>query len=94
MIHDGSVLCAGSNETIVTRNVNFNIKLCALYANLFNTFLQPTRHAELVAFDKVLPENGDFPAQLADKFGNSTLYVTCEPCIMCAGAIRLLGLFV
>merc|ERR1712110_978432 len=44
-----------------------------------------TRHAELEAIDKVLVEHP--PVVLTE----STLYVTVEPCIMCASAVRQLG---
>eukprot|EP00927_Polykrikos_kofoidii_P029730 TRINITY_DN25656_c0_g1_i1.p1 TRINITY_DN25656_c0_g1~~TRINITY_DN25656_c0_g1_i1.p1 ORF type:complete len:256 (-),score=47.13 TRINITY_DN25656_c0_g1_i1:257-1024(-) len=44
-----------------------------------------TRHCELVAADKVLQEFG------RHIFSKCTLYVTLEPCLMCAGALQLLG---
>ncbi|KAG8582991.1 hypothetical protein GDO81_008246 [Engystomops pustulosus] len=53
-------------------------------------FLQATRHAEMVAIDQVLDwckENGKSSIEV---FQNTILYVTVEPCIMCAGALRLL----
>jgi len=51
-----------------------------------------TRHAEICAIDKIF----DFYKNDLDKglkvLSESTLYVTCEPCMMCAGALRLVGL--
>ena len=45
-----------------------------------------TRHAELEAIDEVLVREGK-PAKL---FAQATLYVTVEPCVMCASALRKL----
>ena len=46
-----------------------------------------TRHAELEAIDKILhTHNGD-----TGVIRECTLYVTVEPCIMCASALRQLG---
>eukprot|EP00929_Paragymnodinium_shiwhaense_P122152 TRINITY_DN94767_c0_g1_i1.p1 TRINITY_DN94767_c0_g1~~TRINITY_DN94767_c0_g1_i1.p1 ORF type:complete len:238 (+),score=38.01 TRINITY_DN94767_c0_g1_i1:96-716(+) len=44
-----------------------------------------TRHCELVAADTILREHG------REAFSRCTLYVTLEPCLMCAGALQLLG---
>ena len=46
----------------------------------------PTRHAELEAIDAILA-SGRTAADIAA----CTLYVTVEPCIMCASALRQLG---
>lgn len=46
-----------------------------------------TRHAELEAIDEFLVNGGD-PAVLAE----CSLYVTVEPCVMCASALRQLRL--
>ena len=32
------------------------------------------------------------PSQVAEKFSKCVLYVTCEPCIMCASALSFLGM--
>ena len=46
-----------------------------------------TRHAELEAIDRMLHDG----YQVRD-FGQCTLYVTVEPCIMCACALRHMGI--
>jgi tRNA-specific adenosine deaminase 2 len=45
-----------------------------------------TRHAELEAIDEILLK---YPASV---FHETSLYVTVEPCIMCAAALRELGI--
>lgn len=60
--------------------------------NEVNETKNATRHAEIVAIDKVIhwcQENGK---DVMDVFENCTLYVTVEPCIMCAGALRNVSL--
>lgn len=44
-----------------------------------------TRHCELVAADALLAERG------AEALRRCKLYVTLEPCLMCAGALQHLG---
>jgi len=76
IVKDGEVIGRGSNHTNETRNA--------------------TRHAEMEAIDMVLSlrqqsstaHNGN----VSDEgFQQCDLYVTCEPCIMCAAALSLLG---
>ena len=55
-------------------------------ANATNAAMDATRHAELVAVDAALA------ARRAVDWRDATLYVTCEPCIMCAAALAQLGL--
>ncbi|KAJ0985291.1 hypothetical protein J5N97_003647 [Dioscorea zingiberensis] len=53
-----------------------------------------TRHAEMDAIDSVLEKwqkIGLDHLQVAEKFSKCDIYVTCEPCIMCASALSILG---
>jgi tRNA(Arg) A34 adenosine deaminase TadA len=52
--------------------------------NQTNEFNNGTRHCELVAIESLPPDSTDW--------GSLTLYVTVEPCIMCAGLLRVVGL--
>lgn len=56
--------------------------------NQTNKQMNATRHAEMVAFDDILLN------QKYDKdiFHSCDLYVTCEPCIMCASALSIVGI--
>ncbi|CAN0927978.1 tRNA-specific adenosine deaminase TAD2 [Linum grandiflorum] len=54
-----------------------------------------TRHAEMEAIDPLLEEwkkAGLSASQVAEEFSKCILYVTCEPCIMCAAALSILGI--
>ncbi|CAN0913602.1 tRNA-specific adenosine deaminase TAD2 [Linum grandiflorum] len=54
-----------------------------------------TRHAEMEAIDPLLEQwkkAGQSAAQVAEQFSKCILYVTCEPCIMCAAALSILGI--
>ncbi|KAG9493591.1 tRNA-specific adenosine deaminase 2 [Eleutherodactylus coqui] len=58
--------------------------------NEVNETKNATRHAEMVATDQVIDwckKNGKGSKEV---FEDTILYVTVEPCIMCAGALRLL----
>lgn len=58
--------------------------------NKTNVTRNGTRHAEFVAIDQLVDDyNGDVQAAA---FHACDLYVTCEPCIMCAGALSLLNI--
>lgn len=64
-------------------------------SNRTNATGNATRHAEMEAIDKVLvrwQQAGFSQRQVADQFSKCELYVTCEPCIMCAAALSILGI--
>ncbi|XP_058078999.1 tRNA-specific adenosine deaminase TAD2 isoform X3 [Magnolia sinica] len=54
-----------------------------------------TRHAEMEAIDVLLEKwqkMGLSQLEAAEIFSRCDLYVTCEPCIMCAAALSILGI--
>ncbi|XP_022898625.1 tRNA-specific adenosine deaminase 2-like [Olea europaea var. sylvestris] len=54
-----------------------------------------TRHAEMEAIDMLLEQwqkDELSKEEVASKFSRCTLYVTCEPCIMCAAALSIIGI--
>lgn len=53
---------------------------------------QATRHAELEAIDAILSDKELTPRISAYPLATTTLYVTVEPCIMCASALRQMGI--
>lgn len=58
------------------------------------SLVQASRHAELEAIDLILEDPSLTPASSTARYplANTTLYVTVEPCIMCASALRQLGI--
>jgi tRNA(adenine34) deaminase len=60
-----------------------NNQPCAETHNLTRTNSDPTAHAELLALREAARKQGDW------RLTDATLYVTLEPCAMCAGAMVL-----
>ena len=54
--------------------------------------MQATRHAELEAIDEILADKSLYPEVTEYPMSHTTLDVTVEPCIMCASALRQLGI--
>ncbi|RZC78309.1 hypothetical protein C5167_002537 [Papaver somniferum] len=70
-------------------------KVIASGRNKTNETRNATRHAEMEATDYLLEQwqkNGLSKKEIAIRFSKCDLYVTCEPCIMCAAAISILGI--
>ncbi|KAI8051476.1 cytidine and deoxycytidylate deaminase zinc-binding domain-containing protein [Syncephalis plumigaleata] len=63
----------------------YNNEIIARGRNETNESLNATRHAEIVAIDRILASG-----ESASIFKTCDLYVTVEPCVMCASALRQL----
>ncbi|XP_038049420.1 tRNA-specific adenosine deaminase 2-like [Patiria miniata] len=60
--------------------------------NRVNETKNATRHAELIAIEGAIRWCEDRGTRTEEVFRDTTLYVTVEPCIMCAGALRAVGI--
>ncbi|NXD82835.1 ADAT2 deaminase, partial [Halcyon senegalensis] len=60
--------------------------------NEVNETKNATRHAEMVVIDRVLDWCKQHSRDYTEVFSRSVLYVTVEPCIMCAAAVRLMSI--
>ncbi|GLJ18773.1 hypothetical protein SUGI_0335240 [Cryptomeria japonica] len=72
-----------------------NGQVIARGSNATNHTRNATRHAEMEAIDNLLHlcQSAHLTQQqVAQRFAACELYVTCEPCIMCAAALSLLGI--
>jgi len=72
-----------------------NGQVIAQARNRTNELRNATRHAELEAIDYILSDPTLTPSDEARQsypLRETTLYVTVEPCIMCASALRQLGI--
>ena len=66
-------------------------QIIATGSNHTNETKNATRHAEFVAIDKVLAWCKEQEHDAKRVFAETTLYVTVEPCIMCTGSLREVG---
>jgi tRNA(adenine34) deaminase len=76
-------LATEQNEVPVGALIVCEGKLLASGYNLREQSKNPTAHAELLAITRAAESIGDW------RLEGCTLYVTLEPCIMCAGAILM-----
>ena len=60
--------------------------------NEVNATMNATRHAEMIAIDQLVVHCKSINIELEKFCSECTIYVTVEPCIMCAHALRLCGL--
>lgn len=70
----------------------YNNEVVGKGRNEVNQTKNATRHAEMVAIDQVLDwcrRSGKSPSEV---FEHTVLYVTVEPCIMCAAALHLMSI--
>lgn len=67
-------------------------RVIAKARNRTNELRNATRHAELEAIDGILSNNLLTPVVTKYPLSSTILYVTVEPCIMCASALRQLGI--
>ncbi|OBZ71843.1 tRNA-specific adenosine deaminase 2 [Grifola frondosa] len=67
-------------------------RIIARARNRTNELRNATRHAELEAIDGILSDKDLTPVLTDYPLSETTLYVTVEPCIMCASALRQMGI--
>jgi tRNA(adenine34) deaminase len=72
---------AGSDVPVGALLVSGNGKMLAKSHNLREALSDPSAHAELLVLREVAKERSNW------RLGDCTLYVTLEPCAMCATAI-------
>lgn len=69
-----------------------NGNIVAESRNSVNITHNPTRHAEINCIDKILEYCKDNQINYVTYFENIVVYVTVEPCIMCASALNNLNI--
>ncbi len=80
---DLAAAAAGAGEVPVGAVITRDGAVIAEAANQMRAMADPLAHAEILAIRKALAATGD------SKLEGCDLYVTLEPCTMCAGAISL-----
>ena len=74
---------ADQGEVPVGAVIAFGNRLVAAAHNMVEKLRDPTAHAEMIAITQAAAALGDW------RLEGTALYVTKEPCLMCAGAIVL-----
>lgn len=76
-----AILAKEKDEVPIGALIVFQGEIIATGYNVRETSQSTLSHAELIAIEKANAKNGSW------RLENCTLYVTLEPCPMCAGAI-------
>ncbi|GAV04333.1 hypothetical protein RvY_14630-1 [Ramazzottius varieornatus] len=93
VVHQLATSALSCGEVPIACVVVHNSTVVCEGKNATNATRNPTRHAELVAFDQLFSGKSQEEVDgCKSVLQESTLYVNCEPCIMCAAAIRNLGI--
>ncbi|XP_072929992.1 tRNA-specific adenosine deaminase 2 [Epargyreus clarus] len=79
------------NEVPVGCVFIINRNIVAESRNSVNVTRNPTRHAEMNCIDTVIDYCKNKSINYRDFCSNISVYVTVEPCIMCAAALRMLN---
>lgn len=95
-VRNSVVIARARNRTNELQNVNINAWYHGFHLSpLILIFSQASRHAELEAIDAILSDPNLTPPSARSNpylLKDTTLYVTVEPCIMCASALRQMGI--
>jgi tRNA-specific adenosine deaminase 2 len=81
---------------VIVEHQNEQCVIIAAGSNQTNESRNGTRHAEIVAIESLFAEGNTALSTTMNSpkglLSNCDLYVTCEPCIMCAAALSKLGI--
>lgn len=81
---------------VIVEHQNEQCVIIASGSNQTNESRNGTRHAEIVAIESLFAEGNSALSTTMNSpkgmLSNCDLYVTCEPCIMCAAALSKLGI--
>ncbi|XP_062833965.1 tRNA-specific adenosine deaminase 2 isoform X2 [Anolis carolinensis] len=70
----------------------YNNEVIGKGKNEVNETKNATRHAEMVAIDQAIDWCHKQKKRMEEVFLHTVLYVTVEPCIMCAAALRMMSI--
>nr|XP_054749907.1 tRNA-specific adenosine deaminase 2-like [Lytechinus pictus] len=70
----------------------YNDQIIGTGGNAVNQTKNATRHAEILALEEAMRWCEDKQMKREEVFSHTKLFVTVEPCIMCAGALRIMGI--